>query len=1047
MIPQRIQLKGFLCYKDEQEISFDNNATLWMLSGLNGSGKSSIFDAVTYALFGHHRGGSQHAAELINKDSDGLAVEFDFRLDGHAYRIRRTLRRSARGASSGTQQIYRYEPGQGKNGWMAVEGTNYKREFEDWISERIGLTYETFTSSVLLLQGKADKLLDSRPEGRRTVLASIVDLDRYERLHAKADAKRKELKGKLEGLSDRLAVLPEVKPQQVAEAEEAIRVAEESRQQASTEVDRLRELEQQAKNWMGLQGKLMAARQRWQRAEQLLEKAADIERDLARLCELRAVLPHLREIIKQRGAIRDVELTRKELLQQKEKTKEQLARCDSALQQARGKRTGLQQSIEADEAAQRELTPKLLAVTAQMEKLKEYERSEAELKRLEEDLIALPVDPEADVRGARTKCEALADLNGLVPQLARFQTCRDELRQARGREQAAAERLEQVEAKGKTLAAEVERLKPLVEQADRATRQASEQATEARTLHQQAQESLREITQLDGAKVCRHCGQPLTPGHLQEEKHRRAADVQRAEARLQKDNADLQAAHKAEKQLREQFAAAQKAHQDAREEYREVQNQQRQAQAEVTRLQAECGRSWSELPESHRQHISASPTADWLTTRYPTPEDLQALRAEAAELPAARQRLRCAEETWQQWNKLKTQESDKRATRERLQTELPADREAVRSKHTDFTLRGRTLESELKTKRAQLKEVDTDIERLTRERKPWEDQVGHIDLELEKKKLAGQAARELIAVNQKVLPASWQTVAESTGTAEYSQWDKERADLEASGVEQRGQELQQARVNRDVFRRDVEDLEKQQPDFAVEARRDPADIKTELEQAREAEKLRKEELNRAERQLGRLKSDQEERRRIGEEMIHLEGEYALHKTLSELLGKDRLQLYLVRQAEKQVVEYANAVLDRLSGGQLYLKLKGEADGEGGSDRALDLESYNRGTGEKPINVAFLSGSQKFRVAVSLALGIGQYASRQHRPIESVIIDEGFGCLDSQGRQVMIQELQNLRTQMRCILLVSHQEEFAEAFSDGYHFKLESGATRVERFQK
>ena len=57
MIPQRVLLKGFLCYTDEQEVRFDGSATLWMLSGLNGSGKSSIFDAVTYALFGHHRGG------------------------------------------------------------------------------------------------------------------------------------------------------------------------------------------------------------------------------------------------------------------------------------------------------------------------------------------------------------------------------------------------------------------------------------------------------------------------------------------------------------------------------------------------------------------------------------------------------------------------------------------------------------------------------------------------------------------------------------------------------------------------------------------------------------------------------------------------------------------------------------------------------------------------------------------------------------------------------------------------------------------------------
>ena len=63
----------------------------------------------------------------------------------------------------------------------------------------------------------------------------------------------------------------------------------------------------------------------------------------------------------------------------------------------------------------------------------------------------------------------------------------------------------------------------------------------------------------------------------------------------------------------------------------------------------------------------------------------------------------------------------------------------------------------------------------------------------------------------------------------------------------------------------------------------------------------------------------------------------------------------------------------------------------------------------------------------------------------MIIDEGFGCLDSQGRQVMIQELQNLRGHLHCILLVSHQEEFADAFPDGYRFELQDGATRVSRF--
>jgi exonuclease SbcC len=1046
MIPQRIRLKGFLCYKDEQEITFDSNATLWMLSGLNGSGKSSIFDAVTYALFGHHRGGSQHAVELINKDSDGLAVEFDFRLDNQVYRVRRTLRRTARGSPTSTQQIYSYDA-DGRNNWIAVEGTNYKREFENWIGERIGLTYETFTSSVLLLQGKADKLLDSKPEGRRAVLASIVDLERYERLHEKADAKRKDLKGKLEALSDRLAALPEVKPEQEMAAEESIRAAEEARQQANAEVDRLRELEHRAKAWMDLQGRLAAARQRWQQAERLLGEAADIEQKLERLRELRQVLPRLHDIVRLRGEIHAAEVETKSLLLAKQKATELLAQRASALKQAQDKRASLQVLITDDEGRQRETADKLLSVTEQMAKLREYERHETELKRIQAELAPLPVDPAAEVSSSRAKYDALAALNGIVPQLTRFGAYRDELRQAVGREQTAQLRMQQVEAKGKTQGAEVKRLEPFVEQADRATRQASERATEARTLLKQAQDSLREITQLDGSKVCRHCGQPLTPGHLQDEKRRRGEDVQRFEARLKKDQTELQAAQKEEKQLREHLAQAQKTYQDARDEYREAQNQHKQARGDVTRLQEECGRTWNELPQAERQRVSSQSTIDWLTTSYPSVEELQALRAKTAELPAARRQLQEAEYVRQQWSQLKATESAALATLKRLQGELPADRDGVRQRHTELTLTNDTLDKNLKAKRRELKDTETESERLGRERDQTQTQLKDLEHRLKEQDLVRQHARQAVSSNIKALPTDWQTKAESAGLAEWHVWDNERAGLEASGVEQRGQELQKARANLNVFRQDVETQEAGQADFAEETRRDPADIKAELERARQLESLRDKALTEARQQLALLHGYRKQREQIGADYVRLEGEWTYQKTLAELLGKDRLQLYLVRQAEKQVVEYANAVLDRLSGGQLYLKLRGEAEGEGSTGRALELEAYNRSTGEKPINVAFLSGSQKFRVAVSLALGIGQYASRQHRPIESVIIDEGFGCLDSQGRQVMIQELQNLRTQMRCILLVSHQEDFAEAFSDGYHFELESGATKVKRIQR
>src|SRR5947209_12319503 len=132
MIPQRVKLSGFLSYKDEQEIRFDGSP-LWMLSGTNGSGKSSIFDAVTYALFGHHRGGKLEAAELINKESNTLAVEFDFTLDKQLYRIKRTVRRRTTG-TAGTQQILRDAAGE----WDPVPDTQLVAKFNAWIKDKIG---------------------------------------------------------------------------------------------------------------------------------------------------------------------------------------------------------------------------------------------------------------------------------------------------------------------------------------------------------------------------------------------------------------------------------------------------------------------------------------------------------------------------------------------------------------------------------------------------------------------------------------------------------------------------------------------------------------------------------------------------------------------------------------------------------------------------------------------------------------------------------------------------------------------------------------------
>jgi exonuclease SbcC len=1048
VIPQRIKLKGFLCYKDEQEVEFDGNSTLWMLSGLNGSGKSSIFDALTYALFGHHRGGGQHAHELINKDSDSLLVEFEFLLDGRLYRAKRTLRRKTTGGAAGTQQMFWLKAGDnGEARWAPVEETSQKKAFDTWVDENIGLNYETFTSSVLLLQGKAEKLLDSKPEGRREVLASIVDLERYERLHQKADEERKRQEGALKSLSHRVESLPQVSDEELAGAQKGIIDAEAARDDARAAVERWQRLEFQAKAWGELQNRLAQSRQRWKQAEGLLADAAGIEQAVERLRELRATLPHLQQLSNLRGGMHQTQLKIAELTKQKQKLADQLALAEKTIAQAREKRDSRQRLLDDDERKLRDNAARLIGSTARMEKLREYENQEGDLRRVRDELAPLPPDPAGEVRAARERCEQLSAVAQTVRALERFQAKRDGLRQAAERDRGARAALEKVTRRGQEHKAESERLKPQREEAARAARLATDEATAAKALLQQARDSLREITNLGGSHVCRACGQPLTQKHLADEKRRRASTVTEAENKARETRSAQDAASDAEQRLRDQCAEVEKKLQAAREEFLNGKKDQEQAQAETARLHAECAEAWQDLPEPHRARVSEKQAADWPATTYPGEADLREVRAEAGKLAAAKESLRAAEQDQEQWTRLKSQEAALATTLARLQSDLPADRAAVRREHADLQADAASLQKSIEGNRAAQKENDRELEQLAKDRdkthQHWVEACGQIKQQED----VLRRAEENEATTLKLLPASWHEKTAKVGLAELSAWQKEMKDLELSGAEERDKELQHARHNLEVLKSDCQALEAEQEQYPLEARQEVPAIQGQLTAAKERDRGCDAALGEARQRLALLENYLQQRREIEDEYVKLEGELATQRTLAELLGRERLQLYLVRQAERQVVEYANAVLDRLSGGQLYLKLSGVAEGEGSSGKALELEAFNRVTGEKPINVAFLSGSQKFRVAVSLALGIGQYASRQHRPIESVIIDEGFGCLDNQGRQVMIQELQNLRGQMRCILLVSHQEDFAEAFTDGYHFRLDGGATKVTRFQR
>jgi DNA repair exonuclease SbcCD ATPase subunit len=178
-----------------------------------------------------------------------------------------------------------------------------------------------------------------------------------------------------------------------------------------------------------------------------------------------------------------------------------------------------------------------------------------------------------------------------------------------------------------------------------------------------------------------------------------------------------------------------------------------------------------------------------------------------------------------------------------------------------------------------------------------------------------------------------------------------------------------------------------------------------------------------------------------------EADHDRHRKLAAWLGKEGLLRDLVRGAERDIVRHARDTIRTLSGGDLEIELQAPSDGK---DEALVL-LVKQADKPLPTPVKFLSGSQKFRVAVALAVAIGKFAagSLSARPLESVIIDEGFGGLDRDGLENMRRELDNLKDSqaLKRIILVSHQDEFAASFPVGYRLSAGENGTIATRFRR
>lgn len=229
MRPVRLELKGFTAFRDVQTVDFDG-LDLFAIAGPTGSGKSSILDAITYALYGYVERVGKQVGQLVSQGQPRMAVTLEFAVADERYRVTRTT--PFKGATK--IMLERWE---GADWRQAGEGADHVREADAMIREAVGLDYDAFTRSVLLPQGRFAEFLVGDAKDRRAILTELLGLELFTRLRERAgdlarasatsaQANERLLETEYAGVTEEAVAVTEAAAAAAASAERALSEAE-----------------------------------------------------------------------------------------------------------------------------------------------------------------------------------------------------------------------------------------------------------------------------------------------------------------------------------------------------------------------------------------------------------------------------------------------------------------------------------------------------------------------------------------------------------------------------------------------------------------------------------------------------------------------------------------------------------------------------------------------------------------------------------------------------------------------------------------------------
>ncbi len=997
MIPVTLRLRNFMSYGEQvPPLDFSQINTVCM-TGDNGHGKSTLLDAITWALWGQTR--AKNLDDVVRLGQDESEVEFTFDLEGSIYRV---LRKRSLHTKAGQSSLELQGFDSATDAFKSISG-NSIRETEAKIVQLLRMNYDTFVNSVFVLQGRADEFTTRRPGERKRILGDILGLSIFDELEAQAKTHRGDMDHSVKTLQQRIEEL-----QQEVSEKDALAATVHAHQEQLTQFQieiqdtqkRLDELRQTQNN---LDVQSQRAQEAERRLQQLRRERSEVEQQLVaqhrRIADFETILKQETRIIEGYESLQRIKVQ-----EQQESAKADafanLQRQQTTLQQAL---TTAQHRVELEhQSARQSLADTQTAlqtcetilqdaphINVNYEALLSAREREAVMVRALQHRSKLEQDKVQVERRIQQKRHTLeSDQRVLLSQqqewqqkeagLSLWQQQMGDVKQRLTHVEKQAQRFDEVRSEGVAIKVQLETSLP----------------QNLLTLQQEIsrQQEKRQLLATSDAH-CPLCDRPLSGADRQRVLQALAQDIAGYESRIQ-------AIQHEQLQLQQQ-------RQQLRVEYKALEQEVAQRQA------------------LEQQHAALQVSLD----------EVQRAREHLAELMGKLQQIDTQLASGNYAGEDLSELQSITAQLDQLAYD-PLEYDAVKRQVAEL--------APAELQRERLQQAHTDRERLAEQQQAFSQQVALLEQTLSSKQFARAEQVELQSVNEHITqldfnPASYNQLRQQL--QDYQHFERQHIELETAR-----QQLNEARLasqELDLRKQrcevDLAAQEEEQRQFMQglgnleQIRTDLARTEALLQNLRHREGEERLALGRRQSQYehcvqreAELKEKVTQRKRAHEER-------GLYGDLVQLFGKNGIQAIMIENAIPELEEEANHILARVTDNAMHLTLETQRDTRtGGVAETLDIKiSDTLGTR----NYELFSGGEAFRINFALRIALSKMlARRAGTRLRTLVIDEGFGTQDSQGLERLVEIIKAIRDDFAKIIVITHLRELKNAFDTHIEIK-------------